>query len=95
MDKREQIILLIADSLSKARALSRIALDGRPELRHAASEIMKTVKAIHQKIQDLSEVAQQNGKLDKETIDRNLDLILEAAKTINRAVDELLAKARS
>jgi len=94
MDKLELIIRLMADSLSKARALSRIALGGKPELRRAAAEIMKAVKANRQKIEALTEGARQNGKLDKATIDRSLDRILKAARTINREVDELLAKAR-
>jgi hypothetical protein len=96
MNKLEQIILLVADSLSKARALSRIALDRRPELRATAAAIMKAAKATQQKIQALAEVQQRgNGKLDKAAVDRGLDRILKAARTINREVDELLAKARS
>ena len=94
MDKRELIVRLMADSLSKAQALSKIALDGKPELRRAAAEIMKAVKASRQRIEALTEVAHQNGKLDKATIDRSLDRILKAAQKINREVDDLLAKAR-
>jgi len=57
---------------------------------------MKAAKATHQKIQALAEVQQRgNGKLDKAAVDRGLARILKAARTINREVDELLAKARS
>ncbi|MFI5352368.1 MAG: hypothetical protein ACHQZS_05325 [Candidatus Binatales bacterium] len=94
MDKRELIVRLMADSLSKAQALSKIALDRKPELRRAAAKIVKAVKASRQRIEALTEVAHRNGKLDKATIDRSLDRILKAAQKINREVDDLLAKAR-
>ncbi len=94
-EKIKLIVLLSADSLSKARALSRIALRGRPELQRAAAEIMKTAKATGRDIQALTEVAERDGKLDKATIDRSLDRILKAARQINREVTRLLAKARA
>ncbi len=94
MDKREMIVRLMADSLSKAQALSRIGLEGKPELRRAAAGIMKAVKASRQKIEALTGVVHQNGKLNKATIDRSLDRILRAARKINREVDDLLARAR-
>ncbi len=56
---------------------------------------MRAVKANRQKIEALTEGARRNDKLDKATIDRSLDRILKAARTINREIDELLAKARS
>jgi hypothetical protein len=74
--------------------LSRIALDARPELRATASQIMKTVKSTHEKIEALNEAAQQNGKLDKATLNQALDRILKAAQQINQEVDDLLTKAR-
>ncbi len=94
MGKLELIVRLMADSLLKARELSRIALDRRPELRAIAAQIMKTVKTTHRKLAELNEAAEQNGKLDKATLDRALDRILTAAQEINREVDELLTKAR-
>jgi hypothetical protein len=93
-EKLELIIRLTADSLSKARELSKIALDGRPELRNTAAQIMKTVKATHRKIEALNEAAQQNGKLDEAALDQALDRILKAAQEINREVADLVAKAR-
>jgi uncharacterized protein Yka (UPF0111/DUF47 family) len=94
MDKLEMIIGLTAASLSKARQLSRIALNGRPELRSVAAQIMKTVKATHEKIEALNEASKRNGKLDKATLDEALDRILKAAQQIDHEVDDLLAKAR-
>lgn len=94
MNKLERIIVLTADSLSKARELSKIALDGLPELRGVAAQIMKTVKANRQQIERLDEASRHNGKLDKAAVDQALDRILEAAKVINDEVATLLTKAR-
>ena len=94
MEKLELIMRLFSDSLSKARELSKIALDGKPELRAAAALIMKAVKATHQKIEALGEASGQNGKLDKVALDQALDRILKAAQQINEEVDNLLVKAR-
>ena len=94
MNKLERIIALMVDSLLKARELSKIALDGRPELRATAALIMKTFKATHLKLEALNDAAQQNGKLNKVALDQALDRILKSAEEINREVDELLAKAR-
>jgi ferritin-like metal-binding protein YciE len=94
VDKLEMIIRLTADSLSKARQLSKIALDERPELRIVAAQIMKTVKATHEKIEALNEASQRNGKLDKATLDEARDRILKAAQEINHEVDDLLARTR-
>jgi hypothetical protein len=94
MDKLELIGRLLLAALSKARELSKISLDGRPELRAAALVIMKTVKATRQKIEALNDAAKRNGKLDKAAIDQALTRILKAAEEINREVDALLTKAR-
>lgn len=94
MDKIELVGRLLLAALSKARELSKISLERRPELRDAAAEIMKTVKATRQKIEALQDAAERNGKLDKATIDRALTRIVKAAEDINREVDALLAKAR-
>lgn len=94
MGKLELILGLIVDSLSEARELSSMGLDGRPELRSVAAQIMKTVKTTHQKIEVLNEASQRNGKLDKAVLDEALDRILKAAQEINREVDDLLVKAR-
>ena len=55
---------------------------------------MKTVKATHQNIESLNEASEQNGKLDKATLDKALDRILKAAQEINQEVSDLLAKAQ-
>jgi hypothetical protein len=94
MDKIERVVRLLMAALSKARELSKISLDDRPELRGTAAAIMKAVKATRQKIDALNEGAKRNGKLGQATMDRALDRILKAAEEINREVDELLAKAR-
>jgi hypothetical protein len=94
MDKRERAARLLMAALSKARELSRISLESRPELRATAAGIVKSVKATRQKIEALSQAAERNGKMDKATMDRALTRILKAAEEINREVDALLVKAR-
>ena len=94
MDKIELALQLLRAALSKARQLSKISLEGRPELRATAAAIMKTVKETGRKIEALHEAAEHNGKLDKATLDRAWTRIVKAAEEINREVDELLTKAR-
>ena len=94
MDKLELAARLLVAALSKARELSKISLESRPELRATASRIMKSVKATRQKIEALNEAAGRNGKMDRATMDRALSRILKAAEEINREVDALLTKAR-
>ncbi|HXW85472.1 MAG TPA: hypothetical protein VEJ86_13780 [Candidatus Binataceae bacterium] len=69
-------------------------MEGRPELRDAARQIMKTVKATGQRLDRLSKTAQRNGRLDRAAIDRSMSRILKAAEEINREVSDLLEKAR-
>jgi uncharacterized protein Yka (UPF0111/DUF47 family) len=80
--------------LSKARELSKIPLDNRPELLETAAAIVKTVKATGKKIEALQEAEKLNGKLDKASLDQALARIVKAAEEINHEVDQLLAKAR-
>jgi hypothetical protein len=94
MDKLELAMRLLLGALSKARELSRISLDGRPELRATAAAIMKTAKTTRQKLEALNDASVRNGKLDKAALDQALTRILKAAEEINREVDALLAKAR-
>ena len=93
-ERLELIITLSADSLSKARILSKITLTERPALRIAAEQIMKTVKDTHREIDTLNRAAHRNGKLDEVSMNRSLDKILKAARQINREVTNLLTKAR-
>ena len=94
MDKLELAGRLLLAALSKARELSKISLDSRPELRATASAIMKTVKATRQRIEALNDAFKHNGKMDKASLDRALTRIIRAAEQINREVDDLLTKAR-
>lgn len=55
---------------------------------------MKKTKENQRKLQTFVDVHGSNGKLDKETLDRSLDLMLKAADDISRELDNLLAKAR-
>jgi len=55
---------------------------------------VKKTKENQRKLQTFVDVHASNGKLDKETLDRSLDLMLKAADDISRELDKLLAKAR-
>ncbi len=55
---------------------------------------MKKTIENQQKLQTFVDVHGSNGKLDKETLDRSLDLMLKAADDISRELDKLLAEAR-
>ena len=93
-DKIALVGQLLLAALSKAQELSKISLEGRPELRRTVAAIVKAVKATRLKIEALNEAAERNGNLDKAALDRALTRIVKAAEAINREVDELLAKAR-
>jgi hypothetical protein len=58
------------------------------------AELVKKTKENQQKLQTFVDVNGSNGKLDKETLDRSLDLMLKAADDISRELDKLLEKAR-
>jgi hypothetical protein len=58
------------------------------------AELVKKTKENQQKLQTFVDVNGSNGKLDKETLDRRLDLMLKAADDISRELDKLLEKAR-
>ena len=92
MDKLEQIGHLVIEALAKARELNTYPLD--QESKQRLAELMKKTTENQRKLQAFVEVHDSNGKLDKETLDRSLGLMLKAADDINRELDKLLAKAR-
>ena len=92
MDKLERIGHLVLEALLKARELNTYPLDADSKRRLA--ELVKKTKENQQKLQTFVDVHGSNGKLDKETLDRSLDLMLKAADDISRELDKLLAKAR-
>ena len=55
---------------------------------------MKIAKDTSRKIEALTKVTAENGKLNKATVDSALDRILAAIKGVNEELDTLLAKAR-
>ena len=92
MDKLERIGHLVLEALLKARELNTYPLDADSKRRLA--ELVKKTKENQQKLQTFVDVHGSNGKLDKETLDHSLDLMLKAADDISRELDKLLAKAR-
>jgi hypothetical protein len=92
VDKLERIGHLVLEALLKARELNTYPLDADSKRRLA--ELVKKTKENQQKLQTFVDVHGSNGKLDKETLDRSLDLMLKAAEDIGRELDKLLAKAR-
>jgi hypothetical protein len=58
------------------------------------NELMKIAKDNSRKLDALTKVTAENGKLDKATVDSALDRILAAMKSVNEELDTLLAKAR-
>jgi hypothetical protein len=58
------------------------------------AELVKKTRENQRKLQTFVDGHGSNGKLDKETLDRSLDLMLKAADDISRELDKLLAKAR-
>ena len=55
---------------------------------------MKLANETHKKMQDLSETPHNGKGLDKATLDRALDDLIETFKDVNKRLDALLAKAR-
>jgi hypothetical protein len=92
MDKLERIGHLLATALVKARELNELNLDA--ETKQKIKELMKTAKDTSRKIEALTKVTAENGKLNKATVDSALDRILAAIKGVNEELDTLLAKAR-
>ena len=92
MDKLERIGHLVIEALLNARELNTYQLDVDSKRRLA--DLVKKTKENQQKLQTFVDVHGSNGKLDKETLDRSLDLMLKAAEDIGRELDKLLAKAR-
>ena len=76
----------------KRRELNTYPLDVDSKRRLA--DLVKKTKENQQKLQTFVDVHGSGGKLDKETLDRSLDLMLKAADDISRELDKLLAKAR-
>jgi hypothetical protein len=92
VDKLERIGHLVLEALLKARELNTYPLDADSKRRLA--ELVKKTKENQHKFQTFVDVHGSNGKLDKETLDRSLDLMLKAADDISRELDKLLEKAR-
>ncbi len=76
----------------KARELNTYPLAANSKRRLA--DLVKKTKENQQKLQTFVDVHGSNGKLDQETLDRSLDLMLKAADDISRELDKLLSKAR-
>ncbi len=96
MDRLQVAGRLILDALSKARELSKINKQGHPELQSGVLRLMKIVRESRQTLDALvAEVSEQNGKLDKETLNRELESVIEDMERVNRKLDDLLAKARA
>lgn len=94
MDKLERIGHLVVAALSKARKLSTLQLDKESKAR--AAELMKHASDSHKKLQALSRASQTNGKgLDKATLDRALDDLIQTFEDVNKKLDDLLAKAKA
>ena len=92
MDKLEAIVHLIRAALSKARELNALRLT--PDTRKRVAGIMKKTSETREKLEILADPGKINGKLDKATLDRELDRILLAMDEINRTLDDLIAKSR-
>ncbi len=56
---------------------------------------MERVQKSHKTVETLNRAAASNGKgLDKATLDRTLDRLIETMDGVNRELDALLAKAK-
>ncbi len=57
---------------------------------------MKRANESHKKMQTLSQASQGNGKgLDKATLDRALDELIQTFEDVNKKLDDLIAKAKA
>jgi hypothetical protein len=93
MDRRERFIHLLVEALGKARELKNFALD--PESRAKAARLMERVQKSRKTMEALNRASASNGKgLDKVTLDRALDRLIETMDAVNRELDDLLAKAK-
>jgi hypothetical protein len=92
MDKLQRIVHLTIESLVKARELRKYALDEFS--RRRVAELVKKTSENRRKLESFTEVHRTNGNLDPETLERSLDLMLQAADDISRELDKLLAKAK-
>jgi hypothetical protein len=92
VDKLERIGHLVYQALLKTRELNSYPLDASSKQRLA--ELVKKTRENQRKLQTFVNVHGSNGKLDQETLDHSLDLMLKAADEISRELDKLLAKAR-
>jgi hypothetical protein len=80
--------------LSKARKLSTLRLD--KESKATAAELMKHANDSQKRLQALGRASQTNGKgLDKATLDRSLDDLIQTFEDMNKKLDDLLAKAKA
>ena len=91
MDRFEKFVHLVLGALAKARALKTFALDRKSK----AAGLMGRVQKSRKTMEALNQAAASNGKgLDKATLDRALDRLIETMDGVNRELDALLAKAK-
>ena len=93
MDRFEKFIHLVIEATAKARKLKTFALDS--ESRAKVARLMERVQKSRKAMEALNRAATSNGKgLDKATLDRALDRLIETMDGVNRELDALLAKAK-
>jgi hypothetical protein len=93
MDRRERFVHLLVEALGRARELKNFALD--PESKAKAARLMERVQKSRKTMEALNRASASNGKgLDKVTLDRALDRLIETMDGVNRELDDLLAKAK-
>ena len=93
MDRFEQFVHLVLEALAKARELKTFALDRKSKAK--AAGLMGRVQKSRKTMEALNQAAASNGKgLDKATLDRALDRLIETMDGVNRELDALLAKAK-
>ena len=93
MDKREQLVHLLAQAVEKARQLQRFALDAESRVR--VDELMKSARDTSDKFRRLNRAADENGRgLEKALLDAALDELIATFKDVNKKLDDLLAQAK-
>jgi hypothetical protein len=93
MDRRERFLHLVIEAIEKARQLKPFALDAESQAKTSA--LMERVQKSRKTMEALNRAAESNGKgLDKVTLDRALDRLIETMDGLNEELDALLAKAK-
>ncbi len=93
MDRRERFVHLLVEALGKARELKNFALDA--ESKAKAARLMERVQKSRKTMEALNRASASNGKgLNKVTLNRALDRLIETMDGVNRELDDLLAKAK-